>query len=108
MQRETKHNLLGQRFGKLVVTDRAEDIEREWNGKHISRVAWLCKCDCGRTKIADQGSLLSGNTKTCGNKECRKGRRVVRNKYDLNGEFGRGWTKNGVEFWFDKEDYDLR
>lgn len=107
MQRETKYNLIGQRFGKLVVIDRAEDIEREWNGKHISRVAWLCKCDCGRTKIADQGSLLSGRTKTCGSKECRKGRRVVRNKYDLSGEFGRGWTKSGVEFWFDKEDYDL-
>lgn len=107
MQRETKYNLMGQRFGKLVVIDRAEDIEREWNGKHISRVAWLCKCNCGRTKIADQGSLLSGNTKTCGNKECRKGRRVIRNKYDLSGEFGKGWTRNGVEFWFDKEDYDL-
>ena len=107
MQRETKYNLIGQRFGKLVVIDRAEDIEREWNGKHTSQVAWLCKCDCGNTKIAYQGSLLSGNTKTCGNKECRKGRRVIRNKYDLSGEFGRGWTKSGVEFWFDKEDYDL-
>ena len=107
MQRETKYDLKGQRFGKLTVIERVDDIEREWNGKRISRVAWLCKCDCGRTKIGEQGSLLSGRTKTCGSNECRKGRRVIRNTYDLNGEFGKGWTKNGVEFWFDKEDYDL-
>ena len=107
MQRETKYNLMGQRFGKLVVIDRAEDIEREWNGKHISRVAWLCRCDCGRTKIADQGSLLSGRTKTCGNSECRKGRRVIRNKYDLSGEYGIGYLEDGSEFYFDLEDYDL-
>lgn len=107
MQRETKYDLKGQRFGKLTVIERVDDIEREWNGKRISRVAWLCKCDCGRTRIGEQGSLLSGRTKTCGSNECRKGRRVIRNTYDLNGEFGKGWTKNGVEFWFDKEDYDL-
>ncbi len=106
MQRETKYNLIGQRFGKLVVIDRADDIEREWNGKHISRVVWLCKCDCGRTKIADQGSLLSGRTKTCGNSECRKGRRVIRNKYNLSGEYGIGYTQKGEEFYFDLEDYD--
>jgi hypothetical protein len=106
MQRETKYNLIGQRFGKLVVIDRADDIERERNGKHISRVTWLCKCDCGRTKIADQGSLLSGRTKTCGSSECRKGRRVIRNKYDLSGEYGIGYTQKGEEFYFDLEDYD--
>ena len=107
MQRETKYDLKGQRYGKLTVIGRVDDIEREWNGKRVSRVAWLCKCDCGRTRIGEQGSLLSGRTKTCGSNECRKGRRVIRNTYDLNGEFGKGWTKNGVGFWFDKEDYDL-
>lgn len=107
MQRETKYNLLGQRFGKLVVIDRADDIEREWNGKYISRVAWLCKCDCGRTKIADQGSLLSGRTKTCGNSECRKGRATIYNTYDLSGDYGIGYTRKGEEFYFDKKNYDL-
>ena len=32
---------------------------------------------------------------------------VSQNKYDLSGDYGIGWTANGEEFWFDKEDYDL-
>ena len=28
------------------------------------------------------------------------------NTYDLTGEYGKGWTNKGEEFWFDKEDYD--
>lgn len=32
---------------------------------------------------------------------------VNRNKYDLSGDYGIGWTAKGEEFWFDKEDYDL-
>lgn len=31
----------------------------------------------------------------------------VKNKYDLSGEYGIGWTQNGYEFYFDKEDYEL-
>lgn len=27
---------------------------------------WMCKCDCGRTLEVRKGSLLSGNTKSCG------------------------------------------
>lgn len=106
MQRETKYDLKGQRFGKLTVIERVDDIERERNGKHISQVAWLCKCDCGKTRIGEQSSLLSGRTKTCGSSECRKGRRVIRNKYDLSGEYGIGYTQKGEEFYFDLEDYD--
>ena len=107
MQRETKYDLKGQRFSKLTVIERADDIEREWRGKHVSQVAWLCKCDCGRTKIAYQGSLLSGRTKTCGNSECRRGRATRYNTYDLSGDYGIGYTRKGEEFYFDKEDYDL-
>lgn len=107
MQRETKYDLKGQRFGKLTVIERIDDIEREWNGKRISRVAWLCKCDCGRTRIGEQGSLLSGRTKTCGSNECRKGRATIYNTYDLSGDYGIGYTRKGEEFYFDKEDYDL-
>lgn len=28
------------------------------------------------------------------------------NQYDLSGEYGKGYTNKGEEFWFDKEDYD--
>ena len=59
MQRETKYDLKGQRFGKLTVIERVDDIEREWNGKRISRVAWLCKCDCGNMCKVTSADLIN-------------------------------------------------
>ena len=37
-------DLTGQRFGRLVVIERAKDYIRP-NGQ--SQVQWRCKCDCG-------------------------------------------------------------
>lgn len=31
----------------------------------------------------------------------------IKNKYDLSGEYGIGWTQSGYEFYFNKEDYEL-
>ena len=47
----------GQRFGMLTVLERAES-----NG--LSR--WLCKCDCGNTKIVFGTNLTNGKTRSCG------------------------------------------
>lgn len=52
-------NLIGQRFGKLVV------IERAPNDKH-KKAQWLCQCDCGNQKIVAGASLRKGYTKSCG------------------------------------------
>ena len=51
-------NLLGQQFGLLTVIERAENIG--------GRAAWLCKCECGGTKIARSSNLQTGKTKSCG------------------------------------------
>ena len=51
-------NLIGQRFGMLTVIQRAENID--------GRAAWLCKCDCGNTKIARSSNLQKGHTQSCG------------------------------------------
>lgn len=51
---------VGERFGRLVVLERAPNSEK---GK-ASR--WLCKCDCGETTVAPFCSLSSGNTRSCG------------------------------------------
>ena len=51
-------NLLGQRFGMLTVIERAENIG--------DRAAWLCKCDCGGTKIVRSSNLQKGKTQSCG------------------------------------------
>lgn len=51
-------DLTGQRFGKLVVLERAKG-----NSKQIN---WLCKCDCGRTTVVQGSNLKNGHIRSCG------------------------------------------
>lgn len=46
-------DLTGKKFGRLTVIERSES-------------KWLCKCDCGNTKLVNGGHLVSGDTKSCG------------------------------------------
>jgi len=54
----TKLNLLGQRFGRLVVLRQTAD-----RGKGT---VWECQCDCGLTLTVKAGPLRTGHTKSCG------------------------------------------
>ena len=56
-------DLTGQRFGRLVVVERAEYYIRA-NGDRASR--WLCRCDCGQTTVVRQTNLKSGHIMSCG------------------------------------------
>ena len=58
MGRKKHSNLVGRRIGKLVV----ERLEK--NAK--KQVFWLCRCDCGGTKIATTGHLNTGSPTSCG------------------------------------------
>lgn len=60
---------VGDRFGKLVVLERAEDIvskvkkrDKEGNVYHVNgktkSIAWKCKCDCGKTVTKRQSYLI--------------------------------------------------
>ena len=51
-------DLTGQRFGRLVVIKRSENIGRY--------TAWLCECDCGKEVVVKATYLRSGGTKSCG------------------------------------------
>jgi len=51
-------NLLGNRYGMLVVIDFART---RWGTP-----AWLCRCDCGNTSVVDSRRLRIGITKSCG------------------------------------------
>jgi hypothetical protein len=51
-------DLTGQRFGRLVVVERAENKG--------NRVMWLCNCDCGKSKIIQGKSLTTKKTQSCG------------------------------------------
>lgn len=56
-------DLTGQRYGRLVVFERAEDHITE-SGRKITR--WKCICDCGNETIVRHGGLRSGTTTSCG------------------------------------------
>ena len=120
MPRECE-DLVGQKFGRLEVVARAPDYVRKDGRKEIM---WECKCSCGNpnTVVVMSGNLKRKDrgTKSCGcigkevsserAKEAVKelhGKNHKINKYDLAGEYGIGYTSNGEEFWFDKEDYKL-
>lgn len=50
---------VGQRFGKLTVLEQA--------GRNtLKKVLWKCVCDCGKETITVSGSLVTGNTTSCG------------------------------------------
>lgn len=53
-----KQNFIGQRFGKLLITDFVDMRNRH------SR--WAAICDCGNTSVAWGSSLKSGHTNSCG------------------------------------------
>lgn len=55
----TAPNLLGVRFGKLIVLLRSE------NDKGGS-TRWLCRCDCGQTRTVAGTGLRAGRNKSCG------------------------------------------
>lgn len=54
----------GRKFGRLIVIDLA------YIKNH--KTFWLCKCDCGNTKIIRKDHLLSGETQSCGYLEKEK------------------------------------
>ena len=61
-------NLIGIKFGNLTVLEESLcKSKRKYYNKW--RAHWLCKCDCGNTKIVSSLQLQSGSVKTCG---CRK------------------------------------
>lgn len=60
MSESLTKNLVGQRFGKLVVIEMLE--ERNKNG----RILYRCKCDCGNEIIVLGYCLVQKHTSSCG------------------------------------------
>lgn len=52
-------DMVGQRFGKLIVVSRAENDKK-------GQARWLCQCDCGGSTITTRYNLITGQTKSCG------------------------------------------
>lgn len=68
-------NIVGNKFGRLTVMSFA--------GTSSGRSRWDCRCDCGNTIIVVGGSLISGNTKSCGcfNLEGRRNRKLTHGQH---------------------------
>lgn len=50
--------MVGQRFGRLVVVGRAENSK-------AGHIRWKCQCDCGSTTTVGGTELRSGHTSSC-------------------------------------------
>lgn len=60
MPRRSENELKpGQKFNKITII-KYDHSDKRW------RKYYLCKCDCGNTKIIHGSALVSGNTKSCG------------------------------------------
>lgn len=53
-----KTDLLGRRFGSLLVVAAAQSIR--------GHAYWLCRCDCGRQSMVAAQYMIGGDTKSCG------------------------------------------
>lgn len=99
--------IIGQKYTKLTPVYELPERTKS-RGK-----IYHCICDCGNEINVPGASLTTGNTRSCGclHAESAKatGEKIrERNRYDLSGSFGIGWTCNtNKEFYFDLEDYDI-
>jgi len=56
-------DITGQQYGRLTVLSISH---RRRYSSRISRVYWLCRCECGTEMTACTSDLGSGNTRSCG------------------------------------------
>lgn len=50
---------IGDKFGKLTIIEIAPKTSNK-------KTYYVCKCECGNTKVTDKYSLINGRTKSCG------------------------------------------
>ena len=57
-----KYVLNNRKFAKLQVE------------QHLGGGRWLCRCDCGATRVASGFALVRGSAQSCGGHSCKRGR----------------------------------
>jgi hypothetical protein len=70
----------GERFGRLTVLARA-------GRNNLKKVLWRCQCECGKTVNVPSGSLVTGNTTSCG---CFLKETITKHG---------GWNKSSYNTW---------
>lgn len=98
--------MVGKKFGKLVVVDRAtNNIQPNCSTK----VIWVCKCDCGNIVNVADSHLKSGHTQSCGCYHSEKMKEMLvkdlsGNKYGKLTAVKKMHIKNGRQYWYCKCD----
>lgn len=77
MSRQIVMNLVGQRYGRLIVVSRAPNQGR--------KVCWRCKCDCGNMRDVQTYNLVFGLTKSCGCYRRERSSEVHGKRLDMDG-----------------------
>lgn len=75
-------NLIGQKFGRLLVTAQAESRAKSRR--------WVCTCDCGAEVVVPTYKLSTGNTKSCG---CLKKDKIAESNKTCKTKHGRSKTR---------------
>ena len=103
-------NVIGKKFNRLTVIKVGEKYISPLGSKKI-RV--YCECDCGNPELTlvPLYQLNNGRIKSCGclqREKISETKGILKkpNRYDLTGEYGKGYDSNEKEFYFDLEDYD--
>lgn len=81
-------DLSGMRFGKLTVINIVETEEKG--------IFWLCKCDCGNTKIVKSSLLKGGYTQSCG---CIRNQDLTGQRFGMLEVIEFDKIKNHVGYW---------
>ena len=102
------NDLTGQKFCRLTVVKRVEDIITE-KGNRFTQ--WLCNCDCGNNDVVVFGSALTRKkrpTLSCGCLQKDKASGITQNEYEFSNDgYVIGYTSNtNKQFIFDADDYE--
>lgn len=91
------NNLIGQRFGRLLVTGRAS-LPGEL-------LRWTCLCDCGNVKSVRSNKLPNGNTVSCGCHVAEQRQKFNLSRTDFTGQVfgkltvtGRVWVDGKMQW----------
>ena len=95
--RGRKKQLVGHRFGQLLVIKKAEnDTYRNPAGVLTKVTQWWVRCDCGNEKIIKENRLMQG-TKSCG--KCDYKSRMISLKKRTHGLATKGSPTPEYQMW---------
>jgi hypothetical protein len=95
-------NMIGKKYGRLTVLDQYYK-KTDYDNRDY---CW-CECECGNKKEIMGKNIRSGLIVSC---RCYQSEQLndanrEYNQYNIDGEYGIGYTKKGEEFYFDLEDF---